>query len=122
MREKIECDIKLVIVSSDSCDYDYQVLLDKLKSNQNANDRKQEQDEEEHKEHPINEKETKKQKYPIARLSLDFESKSIKEQLFKQLNVLSIPWFSLINAGNGDILCKDLKLFILHEELKQIVF
>jgi hypothetical protein len=28
----------------------------------------------------------------------------------------------LINAGNGDILCKDLKLFILHEELKQIVF
>lgn len=58
----------------------------------------------------------------FMRLALSFNSKQIKERLFQQLHIVGIPWFSLINAKNGDILCENLKIFILNSQLREMVF
>jgi hypothetical protein len=38
------------------------------------------------------------------------------------MNVVGIPWFSLINSTNGEILCENLNIFILNNQLKDMIF
>ena len=52
--------------------------------------------------------------------ALGFDCKSIKETLFEQLKILGIPWFSLINVSNGEILSTNLRHLILNSDLKGI--
>ena len=52
--------------------------------------------------------------------ALKYESKTIKEIIFKQMNIIGIPWFSLINASNGEILSENLRQLILNSHLKGI--
>ena len=91
-QEKLNCFIKIIIVSSDHSNEDYQALIEKVC--------------------------LKLLNYSI--FALIYESKTIKEIIFKQMNIIGIPWFSLINASNGEILSENLRQLILNSHLKGI--
>lgn len=64
----------------------------------------------------------KEPSFAFARYALKFRSKSVKEKLFQKLHVTGIPWFSLIDAISGEILCENLKIFILNSQLREMIF
>ena len=101
MREKTKCNIKIVLISSDKLIDDYNQLV---------------------KRHQTETSEDNNNNSKFARLALDFNAKQIKEKLFFHLNVMGIPWISLINSNNGEILCENLKIFILNSQLREIIF
>lgn len=102
MRARTNCQIRIVLISSDNLEDDYNRLIGRFRLK-----KKQEQDEDD----------------DFDRLALDFKAKSkIKEKLFQQLHVMGIPWFSLINASNGQVLCENLKIFILNSQLREMIF
>lgn len=93
IREKIECSIKIVLVSSDFFESDYEKLLEKHRVESN-----------------------------FDRMALKFSAKMVKERLFQKLHVTGIPWFSLIDVYSGEILCENLKIFILNSQLREMIF
>jgi hypothetical protein len=54
-------------------------------------------------------------------LALDYNCKEIKNKLYERLKVVGIPWFSLINANNGDVCCENLKIFILNSQMREMI-
>lgn len=104
MKEKIECSIRIILVSSDQSQEDYNSLLEKYKIY-----------------FVDKESEGEEERASFTRLALDFNCKAIKEKLFHELHISGIPWFSLTYAS-GEILCENLKIFILNSQLREIVF
>jgi hypothetical protein len=119
MQEKIECIINIVLISSDYSEEDYTKLTEKFddsqRSNALANLSERSNDE------GLEAANSSESSY-FRRYIVDFKCKHIKESLFKELNVIGIPWFSLINALSGEILCENLKIFILNSQLREMIF
>ena len=120
MQERTQCDISMVLISSDQNELDFQSLIKKYATDDLGGKKK-----------PVKRVEFKKDDDSEAssisvmpkRFALAFDAtKSLKETLCRQMSVVGIPWFSLIDANTGKILCKNLKIFILNSQLRDIVF
>ena len=98
---------KIILISSDASEENYNELISKMNTFNLMRE--------------CNEHITSKiQKFD--RLALSFSANSVKENLFEQMNVIGIPWFSLIDATNGEILCENLNIFILNSQLRDMIF
>jgi hypothetical protein len=118
MHEKIECIINIVLVSSDYSEEDYSKLTEKFDDSHQTTASTNFSERDNHADKVCFNSENSY----FRRYIVDFKCKHIKENLFKELNVIGIPWFSLINALNGEILCENLKIFILNSQLREMIF
>lgn len=98
IQDKFNCCVRIVIVSSDQTREDYIKLLEKIDSKL-SNAKKSDE---------------------FSRYALNFDAIHVKEMLFRQLKVAGIPWFSLINAKNGEILGDNLRHLILNSQLRGV--
>ena len=95
IKQKFKSEIKLILVSSDLNIEQYDKLLAKFDLNiETANG--------------------------SAHFALDFEAAKIKHVLFKQIGVTGIPWLTLINSSNGELMSENLRNIILHSKLNSI--
>ena len=99
IQDKLNCVVKILIVSSDHTKEDYVKLLKKIDSK-------------------ILNKKSKPNEF--VRCALNYDASHVKEKLFRHLNVAGIPWFSLINAKNGEVLGDNLRDLILNSQLRGI--
>jgi len=108
MQEKLKCTVKILFISSDGSEEGYHKLISKMMNSSIANDESSAEIQS-----PI---------HRFDRYALSYKAKSVKEKLFQQMNVVGIPWLSLINSTNGEILCENLNIFILNNQLKDMIF
>jgi hypothetical protein len=118
MREKLTTpdssaltSIKIVLISSDKNETDFNMLLEKysqaktVKKVEFSDDRSN----------------LSSENILFKRCVLDFNQKELKNELLKELNVIGTPCFSLIDASEKEILCENLKIFILNSQLRDLV-
>lgn len=129
LKEKVECSIEIVLISSDHFEEDYLKLIRKYnESNQDANVKNDSastamSDNSSRPNHNEDNSSSQRQMYDqFSRLALKFSCKWVKEKLYQKLHITGIPWFSLIDANNGEILCENLKIFILNSQLREMIF
>ena len=108
MQEKLKCTVKIIFISSDGSEEGYHKLISKMMNSNIANDESS--------------AELQSIIHRFDLYALSYKAKSVKEKLFQQMNVVGIPWFSLINSTNGEILCENLNIFILNNQLKDMIF
>jgi hypothetical protein len=111
IKEKIECTIEIVIVSSDHFEDDYKKLIQRYSVEKAAEQKASSSSFSNQTDDDC-----------FIKLALKFDSRSVKEKLFHKLHITGIPWFSLIDATNGDILCENIKIFILNSQLREMIF
>ena len=116
MKEKFECSIKIILISSDSHEKDYQKLIAKFRLGDLTSSDEMSRSDEDY------DKQNLSLTYDFERYALHFNAKAVKEKLFQQMNVVGIPWFSLINGNTGEIMCENLKIFILNSQLRDMIF
>jgi hypothetical protein len=94
--EKFNCKLKLILVSSDTNKFEYEKLLAKFHLDFDSN------------------------KNQSTHFALDFEAAKIKQVLFKELGVTGIPWLTLINSRNGEVMSENLRNIILNSKLNSV--
>lgn len=118
MQEKLDCTVRIVLISLDKTESDYQQLIDKYSTRRSIKKKVEFLDNPE----DVVEEATSSTQGLAKRYALDYKAREVKDSLYKELNVVGMPWFSLVESHSGLVLCENLRLFILNSQLRDIVF